>query len=187
MRTDSHFRTILLPVMIGLFVAGLSLFRAEPAWAGKTGELLLAPPVMFELNQLLKASDALHKSLLSQDDEQIEMGIRDILLQIDKTKAASVQVKPHERGHLLRILDSAHEQLELSRTSFGEQRRLHLEDGFNQLVNIVRIYRVDRQYGIFFCPKDRTTWVQTGQNPKNPFRTMAEGARREPCGIRVPR
>jgi len=187
MRKDSHFSRFQAFVFSALVGAALAFVAPARVLAGKTGDLQLAPQVMLELNHLIKASDTLHKSLLSQDEEQIEMGIRDIIIQIDKAKATTARLKPHERGHLLRILDSAHEQFEQTRASYGEQRRLRLEEGFNQLVNIVRIYRIDRQYGIFFCPKDRTTWIQKGWQAQNPFRAMTESGRREPCGIRVPR
>lgn len=151
------------------------------------GELPLAPAVINGLNQVLRASDGLHKSLVAKDEEQIELGVRDILVEIEKAKQASLQAKPHERRHLVRILDVAHEQFEQTRTTFGDERRARLEEAYNQLVNIVRIYRVDRTYGIFFCPKDRTTWVQKGQRAQNPFRAVSEAGHREPCGIKVPR
>lgn len=152
------------------------------AHAASAGELRLAPAITHELNQVLKVSDGLHHSLLDRDDEQIEMSIRDMILQLDRAKSASMQTKPHDRRHLVRIIDAAHEQFELTQTSYGDERKLRLEDGFNQLVNLVRIYKLDSSYAIFFCPKDRTTWVQKGAKAQNPFR--AEG-HRDNCGIRV--
>ena len=62
----------------------------------------------------------------------------------------------------MRILDAAKEQFELSQVAYGQERRERLTEGFNQLVNLVRIYKVDKVYGIYFCPVDRSTWVQTG-------------------------
>jgi hypothetical protein len=177
-------RAALLGVIF--FVLATGFFGVQAARC-EAGELALSPQVTAELNQVLKVGDALHKSLLSQDEEQIEMGVRDIIVQLDRAKNASNQVKPHDRRHLLRVLDSAYEQFEQTQAEYGERRRVRLEEGFNQLVNIVRIYRVDRSYGIFFCPKDRTTWVQRGQKPQNPFRSIAESGHREPCGMRVPR
>lgn len=179
MRKDSHF------IIFTWFVAAIiGVFSVAVVSAG---ELALTPPIMNGLNQILKASDLLHKSLLSKDEEQIEIGVRDILIELERAKIASYKAKPHERRHLVRILDTAHEQFEQIRTTYGEERRHRLEEAYNQLVNIVRIYRVDRAYGIFFCPKDRTTWIQKGNRPQNPFRAISESGRREPCGMRVPK
>lgn len=147
-------------------------------WAG---ELVLAPHIATELNQILKVSEALHRSLVAQSEEQIEIGLRDIIWQIDRAKEATRSAKQHERGHLLKILDVAKDQFEMTQSSYGEERKARLEEGFNQLVNLVRIYRLDRGYGIFFCPKDRTSWVQRGDKPQNPFLVDL----RSPCGIRV--
>jgi hypothetical protein len=153
--------------------------QGEEAHASR---LALAAPLTSELNLILRASEALHRSLIGQNDEQIEVGLRDILWQIDRTRGALYLAKPHERGHLLKILDAAREQFELTQTSFGEERRERLTDAYNHISNLVRIYRLDRDYLIFFCPKDRTTWVQRGARPQNPFRA---DLRREQCGIRV--
>jgi hypothetical protein len=159
-----------------------ALVTLGPVTAVAAGELLvLPPPLVRSLNSVLKAGAGLHKSLVNQDEEQTEMGIRDMIFEIDQARATSRLSKPHERAHLTRILDAAKEQFELTQTAFGDERRTRLEDAYNQLVNLVRIYRLDRSYTIFFCAKDRTTWVQRGMKPQNPFRPE-----REPCGIPVP-
>lgn len=148
------------------------------------GELVLAAPLTIELNRVLKMSEALHKSLLSQNEERVDLALRDMLWQLERARDASQYAKPHERGHLVRILDSAREHFELTQSSYGDERRSRLEDGFNQLVNLVRIYKLDRTYSIYFCPKDKTTWVQTGIKAQNPFKAESS---REPCGMRVPK
>ena len=159
-----------------------ALVALGPMRVVASGELLiLPPPLVRSLNSVLKAGAGLHKSLVNQDEEQTEMGLRDIIFEIDQARATSRLSKPHERGHLTRILDAAKEQFELTQTAFGDERRVRLEDAYNQLVNLARIYKLDRSYTIFFCVKDRTTWVQRGMIPQNPFRPD-----REPCGIPVP-
>lgn len=154
------------------------------SYSAGAGELSLAPELMVELNQVLKVSDSLHKSLMSQDEDQVELNLRDMVQELERAKRASRVVKEHDRGHLLRVLAAASEQFELTQSTYGDERLLRLEEGYNQIVNLIRVYRVDRAYGIFFCPKDRTTWVQRGGKPQNPFRADTH---REPCGLRVPR
>jgi hypothetical protein len=169
----------LLVLLMSCVVIGLvAMPRAQ------AGRLVLAPSLANELNLILRASDVLHQSLVNQNEEQIEMGLRDVIWQIDRTKSSLHMAKPHERGHLVRILDAAREQFEMTQTSFGDDRRSSLAEGYNQLVNLIRIYRLDRSYDIYFCPKDRTTWVQKGARVQNPFRTDSS---RQPCGIRVPK
>lgn len=153
------------------------------AW-GAAGDLRLTPNVTDELNLVLKVCDSLHKSLLAQNDEQIDVGLREVIVQLVRAKSASTAVKPHERSHLLRILDAALEQFELTQGSIGDERRARLTEGFNQVVNLVRIYRLDGAYSIYFCPKDQTTWVQRGSRAQNPFRNAAS---QETCAMRVPK
>lgn len=151
----------------------------------EAGELVLNSQLTREINGVLKASDVLHRSLIQQNEEQVELNLRDLIQQLNRARELSFLAKPHERAHLIRILDAAKEHFEITQTSFGSERRDRLEDGFNQLVNLVRIYRVDRSYAIYFCPKDKSTWVQTSAKAQNPFRT--EAGNREPCGIKVPK
>lgn len=173
----------MMPTQLRYIFAILICLSGTTSLAKKRGELRLAPALTRELELVLSASDALHRSLAAQNEEQIEIGIRDVIVQIQRARTFTHLAKPYERGHLARILDAAHDQFELTRSSFGDERLLRLEDGFNQLVNLVRIYRLDRAYAIYFCPKDRTTWVQKGVKIVNPFRH--DPTDRQPCGVRV--
>lgn len=154
-------------------------FAALPAIGG---ELALSSQLRRELDLVLKAGDSLHKALVQQNEEQVELSLRDVLYQLDRSKTASYLAKPHERRHLMRILEAAREQFELTQTTFGEDRRMRFESGFNQIVNLLRIYRLDRAFTIFFCPKDKTTWIQRGSKPQNPFHPESGS-----CGMKVPR
>jgi hypothetical protein len=151
---------------------------------GPKSTLTLSPGLTRELNLVLKAGDAVHHSLVAQNEELTDIGLRDLLKQIAHARAHLNLAKDYERPHLVRILDAAKEQFELSQVAYGQERRVRLTEGFNQLVNIVRIYKVDKQYGIFFCPIDRSTWVQTGSKAQYPFTPSGS---REPCGMKVDR
>ena len=146
--------------------------------------LVLNSPLTRELNAILKAGDSVHHSLVSQNEELTDIGLRDLLKQISHARARLHLAKDYERSHLVRILDAAKEQFELSQVAYGQERRARLTEGFNQLVNLVRIYKLDRTYGIYFCPLDKSTWVQTGNKAQYPFPASGN---REPCGIKVER
>ena len=170
-----------------VLLSSAALLSVAPgAAAATTGprELPLAAPLTNELNLVLKAGDGLHKSLVNHDEEQIEMGIRDMLWQLEKAQGALVHAKMHERGHLIRILEAASDDFEITQRAFGDERRLRLAAAYNQLVNLARIYQLDRSYSIFFCPKDRTTWIQKGTAGLNPF---SRESGKDHCGIRVPK
>jgi hypothetical protein len=168
-----------------IFTARLLLFASlifclsisEQVFAG---DLSLHPTVMKEMNVLLRTSDELHVGLFRSDEEFIEIAIRDLGVQIDRLWAASSVAKSHERYHLLKILDSAREHLDLAQSSYGEERKEHFKFVYRQLVNIVRIYRVSASYSIYFCDKVKASWVQKGVLPKNPFAPSSR------CGVRVP-
>ena len=158
------------------------VFAEHPAHAsGRAAGLILQSQEMTALNRILSAGDSLHHSLVTQNEDQIEMGIRDLINQIDQARQISGSLKAHERGHLLLVLDAAREQFDRTQTAYGDERVARLIDGFNQLANLVRVYQVERSYGIFFCPDDKTAWVQRGYHGQNPFHPKSMPN----CGIRV--
>lgn len=174
------FRTVMRPAVLLAAFIFVSFTARTPAHAG---ELVLHAELTKALNEVLHVSESLHRALVVQDEEKTEIAVRDILQQLEVARRYSVLAKYHERGHLLRIIESAKEHFELTQSMYGEDRKSRMEDGFNQLVNLIRIYRLKSDFGIFFCAKDRSSWVQKGFRPQNPFRpeTLRD------CGIRAPR
>lgn len=149
----------------------------------QAGDLVLASGMMAELNAVLKTSLSLHQALVAQNEDQMELSLRDLLVELERAKSVSTAIKPHERAHLVRILDAARDSFAAMQSAFGEERKSDLVEGYNQLVNLARIYRLNTAYGIFFCPKDKTTWIQRGNKAQNPFGAEMS---RESCGIKVP-
>jgi hypothetical protein len=150
----------------------------------QAGELALPKDLTTELNEVLHASEGLHKALVLQDEEKTEIAVREMIQRLEIARKYSHLVKPYERGHIVRILDAAKDNFELTQSLYGDERRTQMEEGFNQLVNLVRIYRLQPSFGIFFCPKDRTSWVQRWPaQAQNPFRPDSL----KDCGIRASR
>lgn len=140
--------------------------------ASPKGRIVLHGKLMAELNLLLHSSEGLHSSFFNRDEDQIEIHIRDLLNQVNRTRQMTAWAKEHERGHILKILDSAKTSIELLQGSYGDERMDRLQDLFNQLANVVRIYKVDADFGIFFCARDRSSWVQKGRKPASPFKPV---------------
>jgi len=166
-----------------VFCVCIGLGLVTMASSASARQLSLAPALTSELNRVLNVSEALHRALVEQNEELTEISLREIVLQLGRARAASYLAKPHDRRHLMKILDAAYEQFELSQTSYGNERWARIEAAFNQLANLVRVYKLDPSFGIFFCPKDRTTWVQKGYKPRNPFKSYKHTD--ASCGIRV--
>lgn len=165
---------------VGTFLGlalGLAFFAPDRAEAG---DLVLHPTVMREMNQVIRVSDTLHSALVATDDEQIEIAIRGVIHQIDRVRTVAILAKQHERPHLLKILESGREQLEIAQTAYGEERRERFQQAYNQLVNVARIYKIDKSYGIFFCDKDKSSWVQRSSKAQNPF-----SAALRKCGVKA--
>jgi len=175
-----QFRYKALAVAAAMLAIGF--FALEGANARRIERLRLEPNTMAELSILLSHGDDLHSALTKQEDEQIEVTLRDIQVSIARTMSASIRVKMHERAHLLKILESMAENVEIARNSGLTERRERIADVFNMMANVVRIYGVDARFKIFFCSRDKLTWIQTKGRGVYPF---PESGERE-CALRAP-
>lgn len=181
---DGSFKRYFQSTVLAAAVAflGVGLVGPEPADARRIERLRLEPNTMAEVSILLSHGDDLHSALTKQEDEQIEVTLRDIQVSIARTMSASIRVKMHERAHLLKILESMAENVEIARNSGLTERRERIADIFNMMANIVRIYGVDARFKIFFCARDKMTWIQTKGRGVYPF---PESGERE-CALRAP-
>ncbi len=162
------------------------LLIAPKSFSGRIGSnIALRPNVTFQLNKVLISSESLRLALLNQDEDQIEICLRELSWEVDQARILSMQVRDFDRRHLLKILDNIKANLEVSFSSFGGDRRDLFLKAFNQMANLVRIYQVDSRFSIFYCPKDHATWVQASNKPQNPFRGPASASK--DCGIKVNR
>ncbi len=174
-------RTLLL-----LFTC-IVFFSAPKSFAGRIGpNIILRPSVTLQINKVLAAGESLRLALLNQDEDQIEICLRELTWEVDQARLISLQVRDFDRRHLLKILDNIKSSLEISFSSFGGDRRELLLKAFNQMANIVRIYQVDPRFSIFYCPKDHATWIQASNKPQDPFRGGPTSVSRD-CGIKVNR
>lgn len=158
----------------------LSVFDVTEA--RRIERLRLDPVTMAEISALLGQGDALHGALTKQDDEQVEVVLRDLQIAIARASQASLRLKVHERAHLMKILEAMAENLEIARNSGSDERRERLSEVFNMLANLVRIYAVESRFKIFFCSRDKMTWVQTKPRGVHPFPETGE----RDCALRAP-
>jgi hypothetical protein len=136
--------------------------------AKKSQSIRLHDQLTAELNSILSATNDLHGSCVKGDEQAISTNLEQILLAIQRARQVSSLVKKHKRQHLVKILDSAFNEVEVAKGKQGAERRKQLVAAFAQIVNLAKIYQTE-SYKIFFCPQDRTLWLQKGPKPQNPF------------------
>lgn len=156
----------------GLLILIVSTFLIE-ASARRSAPIDLQPALREELNSLLGATADLHEASFSQDDSRWESSLKNVLNHIDSAQKKSALAKA-ERPHLLKILRAARSELEISQMQTGEDRRASLQNGFRQLVQVAQVFKLNK-YRIFFCPKDKSVWLQRAAVAKNPINPQKFG------------
>jgi hypothetical protein len=168
--------------LIALLILNLVFVFCQNAKARRIERIELEAKTMAELTVLMSATDGLHSNLIKQDDEQIDVSLRDIELATKRTMAVSVRLKPHERTHLMKNLEVMDMSVGAARNSGHNDRRERISEIFNTAANLVRVYSVDARFKIFFCARDKMTWIQTKPVGRYPSSDIGE---RE-CALRAP-
>lgn len=119
-----------------------------------------------ELNSVLKASVDLQESIFKDPDPKVSQSIRKLIQKLDSASKKAHLAK-EQKTHMLKMLTAAKTALEKSRRTTGANRHTFLQTSFKQVVGLAQTYQLDK-YKIFFCPKDRSVWLQRGSKPRNP-------------------
>jgi hypothetical protein len=116
------------------------LLIAHNSFAGRIGaNIALRPNITFQLNKVLLSSENLRIALLNQDEDQIEICLKELSWEVDQARNISLQVRDFDRRHLLKILDNIKGSLEISfssRSTFLNfllpKRSCHMDSSFKQ-------------------------------------------------------
>lgn len=161
--------------MKNILLLFLAISVSTPSWAyGR--KIKLNSVLKKELNQVLKATDELHEACYDQDEPLISAKLRQVIKAIDGANKKIVYADT-QKIHLDKLLKSAKSDLEKSQMSSGKERKDSLKSAFHQIVTIVKTYKLE-SYKIFFCPKDRSVWIQKSWKAKNPINPKKYGS----CG-----
>lgn len=160
----------------GLILVILVGSQSSSAAKGKYGKIDVKGSLERELNGVLKATDNLHKSCLSKNSKQVDRSIRALLENLKKAGQKS-KLARDQKPHLDRMLDAASSHLMMTLNRSGEKRRDSLKEAFNHLVQIAKVYKLE-EYRIFFCPSDKSVWMQKSYKPGNPIHPEKYGS----CG-----
>lgn len=152
------------------------LCSATAFGAGYGRKIKLDSVLKKELNNVLKATDELHEACFNQDEPLISAKLRLTIKAIESANKKIVYAD-NQKIHIDKLLKSTKSDLEMFQMSKGRERQDSLKSAFHQIVTLVKTYKLD-SYKIFFCPKDKSVWIQKGWKAKNPINPEKYGS----CG-----
>ena len=153
------------------------------ALSARSTKLSLDEATIKKLNQLLNETTDFQAALYEQNDAKIKQEIIELNRVIDGFLVGLGDFQVQNQGmHLKRILRSTKNYLESYQNLNSQDKKIqNLKKAFSQLVQLVRIYKVDKEYRIFYCKSDNSEWIQKGWKAKNPIHPTKYGK----CGQRA--
>lgn len=150
-----------------IFVALLIFVTLPQAEARRSAQKMNAPSALkSELNLLLRSSVDLQVASYKRKDTAVKKAVKNLLQRIDST-SQKVYLAKDQSPHITKILDTSRSALVRSQKVSGSARQTHLQKVFRQFVLLAQMYQLD-PFKIFFCPKDRSVWLQESSKPQNP-------------------
>lgn len=132
-----------------------------------------------ELNSVLRATADLQEASFKRNETLTSTAVKTLVKRLNQAEAKSGLAK-EQRTHLAKILVAARTSLEKSRRSQGADRHTFFQHAFGQLVLLAQVYQLE-PYKMFFCPKDKSVWLQRKSKPQNPVNPETYGD----CGKQV--
>ena len=116
------------------------------------------------LTSLLDEGVDLHQAFYSKEEDQIRLTSLRMINQIEVLELPPQILPYHQRSYIDRLLKSLRTQLEAIRTSPGK-RKTNINSVNRTLTYMAHIYGLEK-YAVFFCPDDRSVWMQGKQSKK---------------------
>lgn len=172
------FKIKVLPLILVLLVS-------SPVLSARNTKLTLDPSTLMKINGLLGDTAELHKALYEQNDAAVKKELMEMNIGITSVLSEIGDFQLRNNGmHLKRILQSTKQYLEsYENLNSSDKRKKNLKKAFSQLIQLVRIYKVDKKYRIFYCKSDNSEWIQEGWRARNPINPDKHGK----CGQRAHR
>ena len=157
---DKNIKNLILFFIITIFVVYSDSSNA------RSGKIKIDKSLKVELNHILKATSELHGACFNKNEPLIATKLKGLETRIIRAKSSPSLYAGHVQ-HIVKTLNSIKETVEMSQIQNGKYREQSLKLTFEKVAQLAKVYNLDK-YRIFFCSKDKSTWIQKGWKAKNP-------------------
>ncbi len=151
-----------------LFISFLGFANASD-WAQK--RMKMDGKVSTGIEEVLALTAEFHKFRVSKDNAKSMKIANEIASKLGLVANMTEKNSSVQSLHITKIIQSAQSAIELYKEDpMSKDANLELKDFFKEIVQITQVFDV-KKYKIFFCPQDKSLWLQTlpkAQNPVSP-------------------
>jgi hypothetical protein len=124
--------------------------------------------VSMGIEEVLEMTAELHKFRVNKDSVKT-LELADALAsKLGRVASLTQKRNSVQSLHITKIIQSAQSAIEMFKESpTTDKANLELRDFFKEIVQITQVFDV-KKYKIFFCPQDKSLWLQTLPKASNP-------------------
>jgi len=116
---------------------------------------------------LLDEAVDLHQAIYFKKEDQVRLALSKIIKQI-KMIEDSYQLLPyHQQSYIYKLLQDLKPTLENIKSSSMKNRAEYINTINRTVSHLSHIYGLKQKYAVFFCRKDRSTWIQSKSQKHN--------------------
>ncbi len=141
-------------VLIALTVlCGFSFAMKKPAFPLK--EEIKGP-----LTFLLDEAVSLHRAVYSKQEKQIHVALLKMRYQIEMLEKFPQLLPYHQQSYIKRLLQYLKPKLEAIKAPGDNRRKNNIASINRTITYMAHVYGLKKKYAVFFCPQDRSVWMQ---------------------------
>ncbi len=133
------------------------------SWALKRTNFPVTKELQEPLTSLLDKAVDLHQAFYSKKEEQIHLTLSSMINTIESWERSPQLLPYHQQSYISKLLQKLKPELSALKNSHGRAKR-NINAINRSLIDMARMYGL-KKYIVFFCPKDRSVWMQ-GQRAK---------------------
>lgn len=148
-----------------------SLFLIMGWQAGGENKIQLDPKVKSSYLKLLEQAAEFHSALQKGDQKTLKNEIKET----QEIIASLYQKNPsflefHHRIHSYKLLSKLEEQL-AGLESQSQPNKKNIKTLFLSFFELAKVYDLDKEMkgNLFYCPKDKSLWIQSDKKAHNPI------------------
>lgn len=121
-----------------------------------------------EVQEIITLAAELHQFRVKKNEEEATKVAKTLAAELSHAKEITTKVEDLQDVHIAKILDSAYASLKIYNTNPKSKDAVGgLKGFFKEMVQITQVLEV-KKYRLFFCPIDRSLWLQKDSKAKNP-------------------